>query len=61
MGSNVYKMYKTEVSKKKNLSSEDEIEDKPQPKFKFRAKKYADYLEAETDDLNLTTEKIIWW
>ena len=47
--------------KKNNLSSEDdykiiETEDKPQPKFKFKAKKYADYSKAETDDLNLTTE-----
>jgi hypothetical protein len=52
---------KPKSQKKKNLSSEDEYkinetEDKPHPKFKFKAKKYADYSEAETDDLNLTTE-----
>ena len=46
---------------KKNLSSEDEykvieIKDKPQPKLKIKAKKYIDYSEAETDDLNITTE-----
>ena len=47
---------------KKNLSSaEDEYkiienEDKPQPKFKFKAKRYTDHSEAETDDLNLTAE-----
>jgi hypothetical protein len=49
-------------SQKKNLSSsEDEykiikIKDKPQCTFKSKAKKYTDYSEAETDDLNLTTE-----
>ena len=55
---------KPKSQKKKNSSSEDEkiveIEDKPQPqpqsKFKFKGKKYTDYSEAETDDLNLTTE-----
>ena len=45
----------------KNLISEDEcsiieIEDKPQPKIKFKTKKYTDYSEVETDDLDLTTE-----
>ena len=52
---------KPKSKKKKNSSSEDEykiieVEEKPQPKFKFKAKKYSDYSEAETDDLNLTTE-----
>jgi len=52
---------KPKSQKKKNLSSDDEckiteIEDKTQPKFKFKAKKYSEYSEAETDDLNLTTE-----
>ena len=52
---------KNQSLKKKNSSSEDgykiiEVEEKPQPKFKFKVKKYSDYSEAETDDLNLTTE-----
>ena len=52
---------KPKSSKKKSLSSEDEykiveVKDKLQPKFKFKAKKYTNYSEAETDDLNLITE-----
>ena len=29
------------------------LEDKPQANFKFKAKKYTDYSEAKTEDLNL--------
>ena len=52
---------KPKSQKKKNLSSEDEYkiienEDKPQTKFKFKVKKYTDYSEAETNDLDLTPD-----